>query len=320
MKNQINQDESYKKKIHTIKFDPFFILGLHRSGTTILYEILNKTNYFDVVTAYHILKYDELIYNHLNNKAETIKNELNNFFTKKGIVDRKIDNIKVTADYTQEYCYLLLKKSKQMKITDKNQKIFEELCKKIKFISKNNKPILLKNPYDFSNFLHIKKLYPNSKFIFIHRNPLYLLNSIMKTQEVILKEKSEYHAIFSEDYGKIYDNPLLINSLRIIYSSKVFPFGFFEVLRYTKNNCNFYLKNIKKLSKKDYISIKYEDLCRYPNKISHNIFNFLNIKSSIDFEEFIHPRNLKLFPYIENLKLYVYRSLKPYFEYFNYKI
>ena len=36
-------DSPNKKILKNIKFNPVFILGLHRSGTTILYEILAKT-------------------------------------------------------------------------------------------------------------------------------------------------------------------------------------------------------------------------------------------------------------------------------------
>lgn len=37
---------------------PVFILGLHRSGTTILYEMLASTGAFDVLTAWHVIEFD----------------------------------------------------------------------------------------------------------------------------------------------------------------------------------------------------------------------------------------------------------------------
>jgi hypothetical protein len=65
------------------------------------------------------------------------------------------------------------------------------MCKKIQFIAGNDKPILLKNPYDFPNFLYIKRVFPNARFVFIHRNPLKTISSTLNAIKMILKNNKK---------------------------------------------------------------------------------------------------------------------------------
>ena len=294
-------------------------MGLHRSGTSILYQMLGKAGHLNTVTAYHILKYDELLHNHINNLEDNIKNVINKLFKEKGITDRIIDYIPVTADYNHEYVYLFSEKDQPLKICFKNRWLFENLCKKITYISGNNNPILLKNPYDYSNFLFIKKIYPNARFIFIHRNPLYVLSSLMRTMQMLLKHKNEYTAIFSKKYRQIFKNPLALLAARIYYTSKI-PIGLFVEIQSYAWATSYFLKNINQLPKNDYILIKYEDLCRDPNKVIAEIISFLQIKSDVDFSMFIKPRKLDLIPEVKILKKYIFKKMKPFFEYFDYSI
>ncbi len=292
-------------------------MGLHRSGTTILYKILNETREFNVLTAYHILDFDRLIYNYGKGLIEDRKKEVNNLFQQKKITSRKIDKMKVTADYVHEYCYIFSKKGYGNKLSQKNKEIFEIMSKKLTYTSKEKKPVLLKNPYDFNNFIFIKKLYPNSKFIFIHRNPLNVVDSTMRSWHTLLKEKNDYTAIFSDRYNRFYNNPLSLFLSRLYYDSYT-PLGLFEVINRCSNGTEYYLKNINKLDSTCYISIKYEDLCNNPNFNISNILKFLNLESKIDFSKYIKPRNLEIDKRIKFFKKYIEYRMKSYFKEFNY--
>jgi hypothetical protein len=72
-------DRQYLEKLENVSLQPIFILGLHRSGTSILYKTLGLTGCFNLVTAYHIIKYSEILYNHINSKEGKSKEELANF-------------------------------------------------------------------------------------------------------------------------------------------------------------------------------------------------------------------------------------------------
>jgi len=319
MKNEIDLDEEYMNKIENITFNPVFIIGLQRSGTSILYKILGETGQLNVVTAYHLLKYNELLHNHINNLENKAKNDLNKLFKKRGLTDREIDKISVTSDYVHEYAYLFSEKEYPRNITLKNQWLFENLCKKIMFISENDFHLLLKNTYEYRHFLFIKNIYPNAKFIFIHRNPIDVLSSTMRAWQIAYKNKNKFTALFFKRYDQYYENPLFLLAARIYYLSP-FPPAVFNIIRGSAKDTTYFLKNISHLNKNDYISVKFEDLCLEPNGVIMNILDFLQINSNMDFSEFIEPRNLSLTHEVRILKKFIFKKMKPYFEYFEYSI
>lgn len=320
MKSNNNLDYKYLHDIKNISFKPIFILGLHRSGTSILYKMLASTKKFNIVTPYQILNYDQLLYNKLHDLEEKTIKDLENVFKEKGITNRKIDNLEITPTFAQEYVYLLIKKKKNKKITLKNFDLIMEMCKKIQYISENEKPIILKNPYDFSNFLFIKKMFPHSKFIFIHRNPIHVISSNMQAWNVLLKEKNPYTALFSSYYNQIFRNPLLLYFNKIYYSSPL-PMGIYSIINHATKDTKYYLNNINSLEKKDYISITYESLCKNPNKTMLEITKFLDIKSyEIDFKDFIKVRGNYITPHIKFFSKFIFRKMKLYFKEFAYKL
>ncbi len=317
MDSQHSIDVEYFDKIKDICFNPIFILGLHRSGTSILYKILNETGGFNVLNTYHILNYDKLLYNHIKVIEEIKRKEINDYLKEKGITNRGTDHLKVNANYANEYCYIFSNKDLPVKLTNKNKELFDNLCKKLKYIYENDKPLLLKNPYDFSNFLFIKEKYPNAKFIFIHRNPIDVISSTIRLWRTILKNKNEHNALYSKHYAKIFQNPLKLYLLRKFYFSK-YSALYIITIRHVSKILKYFLSNINKIPKEDYISVKYEDLCEKPNLVVNKIFNFLSLNCDQDIGKFIDVKDKKILPEIKNIQSDIYKKMKPYFKYFNY--
>jgi hypothetical protein len=314
-----NLDDVYLDRIKDITFSPVFILGLHRSGTTILYRMLRQTNNFDVLSLYHVLNFDRLLYDAINNTVEVEKQKINQLLQDKGITNRRTDTIEVTAEYEHEYVYVFSERDYPWRITKKNKMLFETLCKKIKYLSGDAKPLLLKNPYDYGNFLCIKKFYPNAKFVFIQRNPLEVISSTMKLWKTRLAVKDEFVSLYSKQSAAMYQNPLLLFGYRLFYGFG-FPLGVFEVFWRVKTGTASFIHNIHQLSNKDYISIRYEDLCERPNESISSIIQFLGMTSEMDFQESIKPRKLQLEPEVLFLKKFFYRRMRAYFEMFGYTL
>jgi len=281
--------------------------------------MLNKTGHFTALSLYHVLRFDRLLYNHYQGLTEKEKQLINNSLKEKGITTRKTDTIEVSADYEHEYVYIFSQRNYPWHITEKNKEVFELLCKKIAVISRSANPLLLKNPYDYPNFLSIKKMYPQAKFIFIQRNPLDVISSTMKLWKSRLTEKDEFISLYSKEMNVMYQNPLLLFLYRVYYTL-VFPPGVFEVLWRVKTGTDSYLKNIQYLSKDDYISVRYEDLCEKPNAVMNTILTFLGISSQRDFSGYVKPRKLKLTPEVSFLKTFIFKKMKKYFTYFGYTI
>jgi len=106
-KPNIELDDKYLNEIENVTFNPVFIMGLQRSGTSILYKMLDATNCFNVVTSYHIIKYNELLYNHINNLEDGAKNALSELFGHQSKTTRGIDKLEITPNFAEEYGFLI---------------------------------------------------------------------------------------------------------------------------------------------------------------------------------------------------------------------
>ncbi|MEF8878865.1 MAG: sulfotransferase [Candidatus Thermoplasmatota archaeon] len=312
-------DDKYLNKIKDTSFEPIFIVGQHRSGTSILYKILDKTNQFNVVRLYHILEYEKLLYNHIKNLEKETINRINNTINKKNIDNRGSDHISISAESPVEYVFVYAEYVFPWYLNSDTLPYIETLCKKIKYISENEKPILLKNPFDFSTFLFIKKMFPNSKFIFIHRNPIDVLNSLIRMLEKGFTEKNEYFGLMYKKYKLLFNNPISRYFLRLFFSTKI-PIGLLELIRRSSKNVEYYLKNIDKIPEKDYVSIKYEDLCNKPNQTIGAILDFLDLKTNFDASRFVEPRHTKTVKSVEITEKLIYKTMKEYFENFGYTL
>lgn len=321
MKTLKNPDQQYIQQLEKIRFQPIFILGLHRSGTSILYKMLTATGNLNPVTAYHLISYDQLLSNHIHKQEKTAKDKLTNFFKEQGQADRGIDRLTLTADFAEEYGFLLGKKTFQLYLTPKNLSLFIEMAKKIQFISENKKPLLLKNPHDFPNFIYIKQMFPNAKFIFIHRHPFKTLSSLIKALRLLLKSKNPYTNQLLPLYEKVHDNPLLLKLFQLVFS-KYSPFGIMLLTLNSVKSVNFYLKNIRHLSKDDYISLTYENLCKKPQENMETILNFLNLPltTRIDFATFIRPRKTQVDLSVMQMQHFVFKCMRAYFNKFGYSL
>lgn len=311
-----NLDSQYLDKLEGITFQPVFILGLNRSGTSILYKMLSATQYFNSVTIYHIIKYNQLIYNKINKKEEGAKRELTSFFQKQGQIDRVIDQLELTADFVDEYGFLLGNRIFMRKISPKNLPTFIEIAKKIQFISDKDKLLLLKNPLDFQNFIYIKKVFPDAKFVFIHRDPIKVISSLVKALQILFENKKPLPEHIFRNYNKAFENPLLLRTIRFCLSDVV-PIGKIAISLYITKSIKYYLKNIESLPKDDYICVLYKDLCENPQKNLESIMKFLNVKTNniIDFKSYIKPREDQLDRSIIKMQGFISKNMRDYFRY-----
>ena len=313
-------DMQYLDKIKNISFKPVFIMGLQRSGTSILYKMLGATNCFNVITAYHIIKYNELLHNHINNLEDDVKDKLSEFIRDQSQMTRGIDQLQITPDFPEEYGFLLAQKTKQSRLNKNNLSLFTELCKKIQFISDSKKPLLMKNPFDFSNFIYIRKVFPNANFIFIHRNPMKTLNSQIKAMQILLQNKSTYMAMLSPWYDQVFDSNIRLRYYRFVYSSRT-PIRVTSSIKRIANETNIFLKNIDVLLKdEEYINVRYEDLCQDPRSIIADIMKFLDmpLQSNLNYLDFIKPRKTVFLKELQRREKFISKRMYKYFTYCKY--
>ena len=189
---------------------PLFVIGHWRSGTTHLHYLLAQDKRFVYLDSFQALKVA---------------------FVSKGIMrpilaylmpsTRLQDNVKIDAHSPQEEEHPLTnlteKSGMQIFFFPKNRsyfdkynvfegtteqeikdwkKVYLKMLKQISLFQGKKKQLLLKNPHNTGRVKILLELFPNAKFIFIHRNPYevysstkYLYQKAVKTQ--FLQEFSE---------------------------------------------------------------------------------------------------------------------------------
>lgn len=312
-------DAPYLSRIEGLPFTPVFIMGDHRSGTTLLYDLLARTGRFNVVTAYHVIRYDELLRNHAEGRTEEANAELSAEFERLGITDRKIDQVQVTPDTPEEYAWFL---RGIPRINRLNLGRFLEACRKVQHISDPQRPLLLKNPWDYDrNFLRVARLFPDAQFVFIHRDPVDIINSRLKAARVTFGEKNEYGALISKRYATMHRRRVGLYVMRFLFSD-TWDLGFRITLRHVGRAADYELDHIGELDPDRHTGVRYEDLCREPDQRVGGIMEFLRmgLDGPLDLAQHVSPRSSRLLPTVEAHLADIGARLERYCRAFDYPI
>jgi hypothetical protein len=257
-----NPDDAYRSLLECVQFRPVFLLGDHRTGTTLLYQLLARTGCFNFVTAYHVIKYRELIHNRLTHEESRVKRELGDCFEGRGLRDRLLDGVQVTPDLPEEYGFVLRAGgSRTARLTPAALPTLKELCRKVRFLAGVDRPVLLKNPWDYSNFVYLKEAAPEAKFVFIHRHPVRVIDSQLRATRSLFEARNPYIAMLADWYARDFERPLRRRLTRLAFA---WPLGFRVVLRHVRRANRYFLDHVPALPDPDHVSVRYEDLCASP--------------------------------------------------------
>jgi omega-hydroxy-beta-dihydromenaquinone-9 sulfotransferase len=201
------QDAFFHKKIVQVdlsRSQQVFILGHWRSGTTHLHYLMSKDPQFGFLSNYQALFFNISL---LSNAR--LRFLIKPFFPKR----RPQDNVAITPDapaeeeqpfstmsartglggfffprnpdYFQKYLFFKGISPSEKKVW---QRDYTYLLKTITLFNEK-KNLVLKNPHNTGRLKELLEMYPDAKFIFIHRNPydvyqstLHLYNSVVETQ------------------------------------------------------------------------------------------------------------------------------------------
>lgn len=295
MTSRVNADQPYLGTIRDVTFQPVFLLGLHRSGTSLLYKLLAETRGFNVVTAYHLIHYDELMHNRVSGREPVVKEHLNRQLYEHGQHTRQLDTLRVSADFPEEYSFALARRTLYRHLSARNLPLLRELAGKIQFLSGPDKPLLLKNPFDFANFLYLKRTFPHAKFLFIHRHPLRVISSAVRAMEVLLERPNVYTSLLSAVYRRFWQYPHLTRMVKTVFR----PDSARTVLLLTCHAARalaYYRTHIGALPATDYVTVRYEDLCASPQQHIATLLEALACDASLPYPVYtdIAPRAVAL--------------------------
>jgi hypothetical protein len=283
-------DAPYLGQLSDVHFRPVFIVGSARSGTTVLYQLLARTGRFNWISTYHLVNRDELLANHHHGRTEGAKQALAERLRQIGVTGARFDGVEVSPDFPEEYGFALAEGSRQQ-LTPRTLPRFLELCRKVQVISGADRPLLLKNPWDSRGFLYVKQVLPNSRFIFIHRNPADVVHSMRAGLRSLLGAHNPYHALLAPFYDRLMHSPWRLGLTRLLLSAR-FGLGPRIVGWQVARTARYYLDNVGALTPADHLSVRYEDLCRDPEAVVNDILRFLGEAENheVPYRDFIRPR------------------------------
>ncbi len=267
---QFYERKRFSSKIKNVKLkDPVFILGYFRSGTTYLQYLLSQDPQFAFCESYKVLMPHVFL-----TMPKFLKFILNLGMSK----TRPQDNIVIGPELPMEeefalanlseyslvhaYCFPqnfneIFDQSVLFKMNDSDSQIKDNWKKKYNLFLKKialgngDKRLLLKSPANTGRLESLLELYPNAKFIYLHRDP----------KEVFLSNEI------------LYKNILPILSFQKISKEQIQDFIFYSY----KCIQNHYREHKHKIPKGNLYEMKYEDLSSNPQSTLENAYRELGI-------------------------------------------
>jgi len=327
-----NPDKCYLRELKEMPRQLVFIMGCHRSGTSMLYHLMAYTGACAYVSAYDVIKYPELLRNRMEGCEARVKAEVDAAIRVER--NRGLDNLPVGVDYPEEYRFLLpplapawfLNVPKQLEklsfaphLTEGTLGRFLEICRKKRFLAGDDRPLVLKNPNDFYfNFAAIHRLFPQAKMIFIHRHPLHILTSYLAGFGGIIDTKNIYGQLIDSQYRSLFRFPLQRRLYQKAFRSDEVPRLVASVLA---RSYRYYLDNVRLMPAGSYLTMRYEDLCMdAPSQLSR-ISKWLgaDMQPRIP-DKFVAPRNLKVPERVSRAYAGYASEMRPYLESQNYPL
>lgn len=307
-------DKAYLGMLDECEFEPIFILGHHRSGTTLLYRLLAMTGCFNILDVYRLLRYNELLHNFCARRENEARSKVDQLLAEAGINNRGLDQVPVHSDTPEEYCYHFAAAGYSWRRFNwRFRRTFEEMCRKVQVVSDATKPLLLKNPFDFPVFRRIAANCPNAKFIFIHRHPAPTLNSQLKSQRYLFERRDPYRALIDPQYAAMFNSQLAVRTANWAFSSTS-NIGLQALSRYYLHAARTYLQHKDSLDSSRFIDVRYEDLCAHPEESINRIMQAwgLTQKNSLSLKACIQKRPTFLLPEVATQFARMHRRLRPY--------
>ncbi len=305
-------DRGFLHLLKDVAFRPVFIVGDHRSGTTLLYKILADTQCFHVLTAYHVIYYDRILANHCEGREAEAQKELADHFAAAGLGDRIIDSVPVRPNTPEEYGFVL-EDSRRPHVRPENRDRMVEICRKLRVVGVADKPVLLKNPWDVLSFVTLRSCFPDARFVFLHRHPLAVINSQLRAIRSLIRERNEYTALLAKWYARMLTSPAELAWMRLVFASPL-PLWKGIVPRHVLRANRYFAENIGEIPAADRISLRYEDLCREPRQAIERLVDFLGVSppGSPPYESMVAPRDPELLPEISEARRSILKPFGPY--------
>jgi hypothetical protein len=171
---------------------PVFIIGLARSGTTFLYQMLADAFPVAVLTVHHVVNYDTILLHHHEGTTEAAGRELDAMFRGWNMPTRRIDEFPLSHAMPEEYCWVLRRRGGAFHVTGRSAPRLEEICRKLHCAAPSAEAVVLKNPRDTGRVDRLLAHFPRARFVFLQRDPVAVVNSQFRVAKYHGREQDPY--------------------------------------------------------------------------------------------------------------------------------
>lgn len=228
--------------------EPVFIIGHWRSGTTYLHYLMAKDEYFGYLSLFqaflpNITTIGGKLFKRLFRPLVPGKRPQDNIEVDIDVPAEEENAVSTFALESASHSFWFPRNESYFKnyalfedTSDKNfnrwKKSYKRLMTKVAIAFPGRKP-LIKNPHNSGRIPQLLKLYPNAKFIHIHRNPLKVLPSTHLMYDKVVT--TQFLQDFTEE--ELHD----------------------KIFYYYKSSMTNLLRDIKKIPKQNLYHLKFED-------------------------------------------------------------
>ncbi|HJR53953.1 MAG TPA: sulfotransferase [Gemmatimonadota bacterium] len=250
-----------------------FVLGPHRSGTTIVCNALAASGAFACLTAADIVAFHERsgAYGsgrHCPSDAGSTRAALA-ALSRKGET-RKIDAVRVSEELPEEYGFLF----PERRLTPETAPVLTSVYRDLAGEAPDEARYLLRNPWDFPNAARILELFPEATFVFVVRDPVETIDSQLQAARTLLAEPSEYHALLDLRYRRLLRRRGRLALYRLLARRP----RFVDLLtRSLARDTRRWTEALERLPADRWIVTRYEDLLAEPARELRRLFTFLRL-------------------------------------------
>ncbi len=299
----------------TNKYQPLFIIGHWRSGTTFLHNLLSQDEQFTFPRTFQVNNPHTFI--HIGQKYKVLLHE-------KEAWKRAMDNVRssLISPAEDEFALAALTlhspvvgwlfpkrqihydryttfESCDQRLVDNWKKSYISFFQKLSFL-RPGKIILSKSPLNTARLQLLAESFPNARFIFLHRNPFKVFSSTIRLYETAIARSSLQEA----DYDV---SSRILERYSLLHSA--------------------YLKQRSHIPEEKLLEISFDELEKTPVETVEKIYNFHGIKGFPEFKPELnryisgltHKKNKypELKPEIVDK---IQRLWEPYLQEWNYKL
>jgi omega-hydroxy-beta-dihydromenaquinone-9 sulfotransferase len=291
--------------------DPIIIIGHWRTGSTLLHQLMSLDKNLIAPSVFHVSLPDSLLVSEKYYRP---------VMSRMMSPTRPMDNVKLGFDEPQEDEYALLKLTTDSPLERiifqnskgyflKNYKNFNpentenwkegirQFCQKLNFAT--NKRIVLKNPFHSLRIELLKEVFPEAKFIHIHRHPYKVVPSTINMWNIVARQnrlKGKWQEPTVHEIAEVLNDMLI----HIRQKLSVLPSG-----TWSEVNFETFEKDPLNSLKKIYAEIGLEYTLDFEEKVQAYLSGLNNYKKNV-------------FPLSDEDKKRIHEAMGAHFNYYHY--